>query len=152
MNWKAALNNFKHQDMLVDIYYEQMNTEGWVKVFDWLSSCPEVISINCYVPKTDQNLEYLPENIAECIDQQGFYCFTSLMVSSINFVIRFYIKSEIECDISPGDVDTEEKLLLLLNFLEKIRVVSGTPRYVVCPENYKEGAFIINGRVVNGHA
>lgn len=145
------LNEFKNQHMLLDIYYEQMNAEAWVKVFGWLSGCSEVISINCYVPEIDQNLEHLPTNIAECVEQEGFYCFISLMVSGINLVLRFYIKSEIECDISPRDIDTEEKLYSLFNFLEKIRAVSGVSKYIICPENCKEEAFIVNGELLNQH-
>ncbi|GGY78546.1 hypothetical protein GCM10011613_24040 [Cellvibrio zantedeschiae] len=147
MNWKIVLEEFKHQDMLVDIYYEQMDTEAWVRVFNWLANCPELKSINCYIPTADENLQHLPENIGDYIEQEGFYCFISLTVSGIDLYLRFYIKSEIEGDILPKDIDTEEKLLSLLEFLEKIRLVAGVPKYIVCPENCKK-AYIINGQVV----
>lgn len=145
------LNEFRDHHSLLDIYYEQMNAEAWIKVFGWLSGCSEVVSINCYVPKTGQNIEYLPTNIAEYIEQEGFYCFISLMVSGINLVLRFYIKSEIECDISPKEIGTEEQLHSLFNFLEKIRAISGVSKYVICPENCKEKAFIVNGKLGNQH-
>ncbi|OZY87745.1 hypothetical protein CBP51_12535 [Cellvibrio mixtus] len=145
------LNEFKNRNALLDIYFEQMNAEAWIKVFDWLSGCSAVSSINCYIPETDQNLEYLPKNIAECMKQEGFYCFISLTVSGINLVLRFYIESEIECDISPNDIGTEQQLHSLFSFLEQIRTISGVSNYVICPENSKEEVFIVNGNLVNQH-
>ena len=148
MNWKLAKKHFEDDGMLVDVYYEYMTTCGWEKLFGWISTNSNVTSINCYIPETDKNLEKIPKEVAAYIDVSGFYCFVSILVGDITLFLRFYEKTELECDISPSDIDSEEKLFALLGVLEEIKIIAGSPRYLVCPENSKEGAFIVNGELV----
>ncbi len=148
MNWILAKEYFEDDGMLIDVYYEHMTTSGWEKLFRWLSTNSNVTSINCYIPETDENLEKLPNEVASYIDVNGFYCFVSMLVGDITLFLRFYEKTELECDISPSEVDSEDKLFALLGALEEIKFITGSPRYLVCPENSKEGVFIINGELV----
>jgi len=148
MNWKLAKPHFKDDGMLIDIYYEHMSIHGWEKLFSWLSTNENVTSINCYIPETDQNLEKLPNEIAIYINNNSFYCSVSLLVCGITLFLRFYEKTELECDISPSEIQSEEKLFALLGVLEEIRVLTGVERYLVCPENCRDDVFIINGVIV----
>jgi hypothetical protein len=148
MNWKLAKEYFEDDGMLVDVYYEHMTTSGWEKLFGWLSANSNVTSINCYIPESDENSEKFPKDINAYIDVSEFYCFVSMLVGDITLFLRFYEKSELECDVSPSEIDSEEKLFALLSILEEIKVVTGSSRYLVCPENSKEGVFIVNGELV----
>lgn len=148
MNWKLAKEYFEDDGMLVDVYYERMTMSGWKELFGWLSINSNVTSVNCYIPEIDENLAELPKEVAAYIDVEGFYCFVSILVGDITLFLRFYEKTELECDISPSEIDSAEKLFALIGALEEIKVITGSPRYLVCPENSKEGAFIVNGKLV----
>ncbi|MFT4906756.1 MAG: hypothetical protein ACI978_000829, partial [Oleispira sp.] len=37
MNWNLAKEYFDDDGMLIDVYYENMTTDGWLKLFVWLS-------------------------------------------------------------------------------------------------------------------
>lgn len=147
MNWNLAKEYFEDDGMLVDIYYEHMTTHGWEKLFGWLSTSSDVTSINCYTPETDENLEKIPNDVGRQIEINGFYCFASILIGGITLFLRFYEKTELECDISPSDIDSEKKLITFIEVLERIKLITGTNSYLVCPENNKEGAFIINGKL-----
>ena len=109
MNWNLAKEYFYDDGMLIDVYYEHMTTEGWVKLFDWLSTNSDVTSVNCYIPKTDENLDKLPDDVATYIENSGFYCFVSMLVEGMTLFLRFYEASELECDVSPSEVNNEKK-------------------------------------------
>jgi hypothetical protein len=149
MNWSIAKHHFNDHHALIDIYYEAMNDIAWLKLFSWLSENTNVSSINCYISSTDQNLDYFPEDIAKQINEKGFYCFASLLIDDITLFLRFYDKEELECDISPKEIDSEGKLRSLLNILDEIKEIIGVRKYILCPENYKEGTFNVNGVFCN---
>jgi hypothetical protein len=148
MIWEIAKKYFKDQGGLVDIYYENMTTFGWEELFRWLSSNPNVASVNCYLPESDENLEELPKGVASHIDDDGFYCFVSVLVGDMTLFLRFYEKAELECDVSPSEMDSEENFSALINILDEIKMITGSPRYLICPESSKGEAFIINGELV----
>jgi len=147
MNWNLAKEYFYDDGMLVDVYYEHMTNDGWLKLFDWLSTNSDVTSINCYILQTDENLDKLPDDVGRYIENSGFYCFVSILVEGMTLFLRFYEASELECDVSPSEVNSEKKLIALIKALEKIKAITGTNRYLVCPENSKRSAFIINGEL-----
>ena len=147
MNWNLEKKYFEDDGMLIDAYYEKMTTSGWEKLFDWLSTNSDVTSVNCYIPETDENLENIPSDVAKYIEVSGFYCFVSILVDGITLFLRFYEKAELECDISPSEIDSEKKFLILLKLLEQIKSITSAKGYIVCPENSKESAFIINGEL-----
>ena len=135
--------------MLLDIYYEGMSKDGWLKLFDWLRTNENLESVNCFNPITQQNIEYIPETVAKDLNQKGFYCFAFLKIEGILISFRFYDKSELECDISPKEIDSEIKLAVLLNTLATVQKVVSASRYLICPENYKKGVFNINGKFIS---
>lgn len=147
MNWNLAKEYFDDDGMLIDVYYEHMTTDGWLKLFAWLSNNPDVSSVNCYIPETGENLDRLPHDVDRYIESSGFYCFVSLLIEGMTIILRFYEASELECDVSPSEVNEEIKLMALLDTLEKIKSITSTDHYLICPENNKNGAFIINGEL-----
>lgn len=148
MNWNLVKEYFEDDGMLIDVYYEQMTTHGWEELFNWLSTCQDVTSVNCYIPEIDENLEKIPSDVARYIEMNGFYCFVSILVGGITVFLRFYEQTELECDISPSEIENDKQLATLLNVLEKIKFITGVNRYLVCPENCKESAFILNGEFI----
>lgn len=148
MKWNVVKKHFEDDGALVDIYYEGMSAERWVALFNWLRKNENVTSVNCYNPTNDQNLEYLPENIGEMVNLEGFYCVVSLRITGILVCLRFYIESELECDVSPKEIDSEAKLHALLGFLSEVQKVVRASRYFMCPESWKKGTFNINGEFV----
>lgn len=149
MKWDLIKEKFSDDGVLVDIYYEHMTTNGWKSLYNWLSTNSDVTSVNCYIPSIDKNLEQLPSDIVRHIDDSGFYCFVSILVCGITIFLRYYDKSELECDVSPSEINSEEKLISLLSVLEKIKEIVGVNSYLICPENCKDGAFLINGKLVS---
>lgn len=147
MNWNLAKEYFYDDGMLIDVYYEHMTTVGWVKLFDWISTNSDVTSVNCYIPKTDENLDKLPDDVGRYIEDSGFYCFVSMLVEGMTLFLRFYEATELECDISPSEVNNEINLVALITVLEKIKSITGVNHYLVCPENSKRSAFILNGEL-----
>lgn len=149
MNWNSIKQNFEDDGALVDIYYEGMSDDRWVKLFSWLRAYENLESVNCYDPIKDQNLECIPETIQNILNQKGFYCFVSLQVKGISISFRFYEKTELECDVSPKEIDCEAKVNTLLNILACVQNVVSASRYIICPENCKKSAFNINGEFVS---
>ena len=145
MKWELSKEYFSDYGALVDIYFEPMNHESWKRLFVWVSHNPVESSVNCYISSTDQNIDYIPDNVDELINEKGFYCFISLLFNGITLFLRFYDIDELECDVSPKEIDNEEKLDSLISMLNEIRNIVGVDKYIMCPENYKDGAFNTNG-------
>ena len=104
MKWESIKHHFEDDGSLIDIYYEGMTDDRWVKLFDWLKDHKNLESVNYYDPIEDKNNDYLPIDIKNKINLNGFYCFVTLEVNGISIVFRFYEKSELECDVSPKEI------------------------------------------------
>ena len=149
MNWASTKQYFSDHGALIDIYYEDMREESWTNLFNWLSANDSLDSVNCYSPEKDENFEEIPDNVADLLNEKGFYCFVSVLINDITLFLRFYEKDELECDISPKEIESEEKLKSLLTVLDEIKNVTGVSNYVMCPENSKENVFYKNGVFIN---
>ncbi|MGA1871718.1 MAG: hypothetical protein ACMUJM_24585 [bacterium] len=146
MKWDKVKHHFEYDDgALIDIYFNGMNEDAWIRLFSWLKNNKNLSSVNCYDPLKDKNYENFPENINMLISEEGFYCFTSLSIEGITLFLRFYTKDELECDISPEEVKDENQLNKLFSVLSKIKSITGVQSYFMCPENYKKGTFNIDG-------
>ena len=145
MKWELSKQYFSDYGALVDIYFEPMNHDSWKRLFIWVNDNPDVSSVNCYISSTDQNIDHIPNNVDDLIGEKGFYCFVSLLFNGITLFLRFYDKDELECDVSSKEIDCEEKLSSLISMLNEIRNIVSVDKYIMCPENYKEGVFNING-------
>lgn len=149
MDWNSVKKYFEYDGALINIYYEEMSDEGWLSLFNWLRLNKNLESVNYYDPTTKKNIEHIPNTVANDLNQDGFYCFVFLNVEGISMSFRYYEKSELECDISPKDIDSETKLRTLLNTLASVQKIVSASRYLICPENYKKGTFNINGEFVS---
>ncbi|MDT3274599.1 hypothetical protein Q4Q54_14015 [Shewanella sp. SP2S2-4] len=148
MDWDSVKNCFEDHGSLVDIYFEGMSSDRWINIFNWLRENENIESVDCYDPINDKNMDYLPIFTESEFDQKGFYCFVSIRVKDICVFFRFYDASELECDVSPKEIDSLQKLNFLLDILAEVKTVAAVSQYVICPENFKQGAFIINGKFV----
>ena len=52
MNWNSIKQNFEDDGALVDIYYEGMSDDRWVKLFTWLRAHENLESVNLALRRT----------------------------------------------------------------------------------------------------
>ncbi len=149
MNWNSVKQHFEDRGALVDIFYEGMTNDRWLKLFKWLKGHKGLDSVNYYIPSKDKNLDHFPDTLESDFTEKGFYCFASLQVDGISVFFRFYEVSELESDVSPKEIDSMSKVEVLVNLLSEVQRVVMASRYVMCPENSRDQIFNINGKFVS---
>ncbi|WP_022967663.1 hypothetical protein [Denitrificimonas caeni] len=149
MNWNSVKQHFEDHGALVDIFYEGMNNDRWLKLFQWLKGHNALDSVNCYIPSKDKNLDLFPNLLESVINEKGFYCFASIKIEGVIVFFRFYEGTELECDVSPKEIDSMIKVDILLNLLSEVQRVVMASRYIMCPENSRDQIFNINGKFVS---
>ena len=132
-----------------DVVDKALKSVPTKKVFEWLKENQNLESVNYYIPSQDKNLDHFPCTIEVNLKESGFYCFATLQIDGIHMIFRFYEASELECDISPKDIDCISKVEVLLNLLAKVQDVVNASRYIICPETFKDGVFNINGEFIS---
>jgi len=149
MNWNSVKQHFEDHGALVDIFYEGMTNDRWLRLFQWLAGHKGLDSVNYYIPSKDKNLDYFPGSLVSDIAETGFYCFASLKIEEIIVFFRFYEESELEIDVSPKEINSMSKVEVLVNLLSEVQRVVIASRYVMCPENSRNQIFNINGKFVS---
>ena len=115
MNWQDYKTAFEWDGSWRDIYVLDTNINDWQRLLDFLR---ESSYVTIYHGLTGPEL---PETMQEIFEiQKTSFSSMSIDIGQIRVNCHFFLESEIEFDIDPRDIDSEEKLTKIFDFMQRI--------------------------------
>jgi hypothetical protein len=122
---------------LRDIYVLGVIVADWQRVVDWLHTDPYPIAF--YV---DGQPAPLPRDISAVIEQRNeIDVFLEIDVQGVIIHCHFFWPKEIEFDLDPRQVNTEEKEQGVIEFIRALGRLLGQ-EVILTPENWRESPFL----------
>ena len=129
IDWQIVKDDFRSDGALRDIYVTPATLDDWRAVYSVIRSRPdvhfEVDGLALPPPVT------VDEIFAARMSHNPWLRFS---LGQIQIVFHFFSEDEIECDFCPHEVDSQERLDMLLGFVEEIGRATGK-RVLITPEN-----------------
>ncbi len=128
--WDQCKDDFMWDGSWRDIYITPASIDDWKAIYQFLRNRPD--------------LEFFmidgPDKAPEEIDLSFFSesrPILSFRAGSVSVVFRFFTPDEIECDLDPREVKSQENLDSLLGFLGRLGDLT-QKRAVLTPENMSD--------------
>jgi hypothetical protein len=134
MNWNQYQKEFEWDGSYCDLYILDTDLSHWQKVVDFLRVSEYRITF-----KVDNQLAALPEDVAEIFHKRNETgVLLTIEVDGLFINCHFFTEDEIEFDLDPREISSEEKLSHLFLFMKK---TGGHLQKEVrlTPENHQEG-------------
>ena len=122
---------------LRDIYILDITVSHWQRVLDWLHTNPYPIEFFL-----DNKLTPLPFNISTIFEQRNERgVVLKIDVESVIIHCHFFWHKEIEFDIDPRQLDSEQKEVGIIDFMRALgRLLNN--KVILTPENWREIALL----------
>ncbi len=137
INWNLVKKDFVDDGSLRDIYFLNANIDKW----------QEFIGA---IPSSDFNFEYqldgeqktLPKKAIKIFEDKEHSHLLILKKEGINFNCHFFIKEEIEFDISPNEVNSQDKLAIVMKFMVYFGDLLNL-KVILTPENFQKSPILV---------
>ena len=130
MDWQQAKTEFEWDGSLRDVYILNADVGVWQKVIDSLQSSD--YPLLCDVNGKEATL---PDNVADVFEKRSEGGPTlSVDVHGILLNCHFFTEEEVEFDLDPQEIDSEERLQALFRFMRRIGEAAGR-QVIMTPEN-----------------
>ena len=144
MIWQQVKQHFSgNPDDSIEIYYENMTEASWLSVFDWIDNQTGILVMNAYGYIEPEELSY-----KEFIAGNTAYVVTTTSKSGLIFNLRIIDDDIMDCYIDIGDVQDKDIFNEFLSLVNELAEITHSPKVIVCPEEQKDKAFILNGELV----
>lgn len=143
MNWEIVKKDFEFDGSLIDIYISETTLNDWLKIINYLKNSPEYrieLSVD-YLYNNSKEIT-LEDNIKELINERDNYnsCL-KIYREKIQINNHFYAIDEIEFDIDPREINNQQSLNIILDFINNLGKITKKEIFLT-PENYKEKPII----------
>lgn len=133
MNWNEYKKEFEWDGSWRDLYILHTDNTHWQSLIDLLQTTAYKT-----IFKVDNEIVTLPKNVAEIFQKSSEM--SVLMSVELNGIIlncHFFTDEEIEFDIDPREIDSEEKLHQLFKFMRRLGQMF-QKEVILTPENAQE--------------
>ncbi len=144
LNWDLVKQHFNRgTDDAIEIYYENMTKAAWSCVFDWITLQPTILVMTAYGYIEPDELDY-----NEFINGNSSYVVTITPNDGLNFSIRIIEDAIMDCYVYLDEIQDQHTFDQFISIIFELAEVTQSPRYIVCPEERKQEAFIIDGKLI----
>ena len=138
MNWQQYEPDFQVDGSLRDIYVQDTDMSDW----QWFINLLLELRIKTEF-RRGLMIEDIPNHIKNAFSgQDDETCTLSIFFDHILIRTHFFIESEIELDLDPRDVRSQQDLNNLVVLMDKIAQRLGKPVYLT-PENCSESPIFV---------
>ena len=116
LNWSACSASFVQDGSLRDIYVRGTTINDWERFYRFLIEKKLPLS---YLRSDDRTAEF-PSSIAKIMEDRRCGHTLSIDLSGILLNTHFFNDREIELDLDPRDVNSEDRFKSLVNFMGEI--------------------------------
>lgn len=129
-----------------DLSIEGMDLQRWKTLTHWLAGNDLVTNVDFYIPATGENIDFIPLNAIELLDEDQHYCSYRLTLKGVNLLVRFMCVEDIMCDVYTDEISNAGDYETLLQLVDMVQTVTGTNQFAISEEGSDIFAFNENGK------
>lgn len=144
MKWEQVKQHFSGDpDESIEIYYENMTEASWRSVFDWIDNQPGILVMNAYGYIEPEELD-----CEEFIAGNTGYVVTTRSKADLEFSLNIIDDDTMDCYVYPSEIQGEDSFNDFMSLVNELAEITHSPRVIICPEEQKAKAFIVNGEMI----
>lgn len=141
--WNKIKHHFSgHPDDLIEVIYNDLNTQSWNNLFIWLTD--KIIHLRTqhdYINPDQLSLKSF-------ISGELSYIATIRTKNGLELSLSIINDNTLEIDIEQSCIQSALAFNDLLESVNNIASVTGSVDYIICPEFQTGQAFVVNGKVL----